>query len=231
MEDKHLKFSFDILIFPLLFVVVMWFVYFIEITFGYDFSGFGIYPRSLKGLRGIFFSPFIHSSLKHLYNNTLPFLILSIALFYFYRKINIKVFLLGWFLSGILTWLIGRTSYHIGASGIIYFLVSFILFKGLIAKNFRLIALSLVVVFIYGSMFWYIFPIAEERISWEGHLSGFITGVILAFSFKKNVLKAKKYIWEKDDYNEDNDPFLKHFDENGNFISTSEMEEKETKKD
>ena len=224
-EEKSLKFSFDTLIIPLLFVFIMWFVFFVEITFGHDFTKYGIYPRSFFGLRGVIFSPFIHSTSKHLYNNTMPILILSTALFYFYKNISWKVLLFGWILSGFLTWLIGRTSYHIGASGLIYVLVSFILFKGLFTHNLRLIALSLVVVFVYGSMFWYVLPIAEERISWEGHLAGFISGVLLSFVFKNNILKPRKYIWETDKYVEEDDPFLKHFDENGNFIPTSEMEE------
>ena len=226
-EEKLLKFTFDILIVPLLLVFMMWFIYFVEITFVYDFTKFGIYPRNFFGLRGIAFSPFIHSSIKHLYNNTFPILILSTALFYFYRNISWKVLLYGWVLSGFLTWLIGRTSYHIGASGLIYFLVSFILFKGLFARNLRLIALSLIVVFVYGSMFWYVLPIAEEGISWEGHLAGFISGVFLSIVLKNNVLKPTKYIWETEGYIEEEDPFLRHFDENGNFIPTSEMKEKE----
>ena len=226
-EEQALKFSFNTFIIPLLFVVLMWFVYFVEITFGYNFTKWGIYPRTLSGLRGVIFSPFIHSTIKHLFNNTLPILILSSALFYFYRNIGWKVLLFGWILSGFFTWIIGRYSFHIGASGLIYVLVSFILFKGLFTGNFRLIALSLVVVFIYGSMFWYVLPIAEERISWEGHLAGFISGIFLSFVFKNNVLKPRKYIWETDKYNIDDDPFLKHFDENGNFIPPSETIDRE----
>ncbi len=224
-EEKQLRFSFDVLVFPLLFLFIMWLVYFIEVTFRLGLTEFGIYPRRIEGLKGIIFSPFLHSTLKHLFNNTFPILILTSALFYFYKKISSQVFIYGWLLSGAITWIIGRPSFHIGASGIIYVLASFILFKGLFVKNYRLIALSLVVVFIYGSMFWYVLPIAEERISWEGHLAGFITGIFLAVVFRKNILPPRKYVWETDLYNEKEDPFLKHFDENGNFIPTSEMEE------
>jgi len=111
----------------------------------------------------------------------------------------------------------------IRASGLIYVLVSFTFFKGVFAKHYRLIALSLLVVFLYGSMIWYTLPI-EEGISWEGHLSGLITGLLFALIFKKHIAKPKKYVWEEAHYNEDDDPFLKHFDEDGNFIEHSEPE-------
>ena len=159
----------------------------------------------------------IHGSMEHLYHNSIPLFVLSMALFYFYREISWKVIGYGILFSGLLTWFIARPSYHIGASGIIYVLVSFIFFKGVFTKYYRLIALSLAIVFIYGSMLWYIFPI-EDGISWEGHLSGFLTGLILAKLIKTEVPEPKKYHWETEDFNEEEDEFLKHFDENGNFI-------------
>ena len=132
--------------------------------------------------------------------------------------------LYGILLSGFLTWCIGRPSYHIGASGLIYVLVSFIFFKGVFAKHYRLIALSLLVAFLYGSMIWNTIPL-EEGISWEGHLSGLIVGLVFALLFRKQIAKPKKYVWEEPDYNEEDDEFLKHFDENGNFIENIVEEE------
>ena len=125
--------------------------------------------------------------------------------------------LYGIVLSGFLTWIIGSSGNHIGASGLIYVLVSFIFFKGIFAKHYRLIALSLLVIFLYGSMIWYVFPI-KEGMSWEGHLGGLITGLLFAIIFKKQVAKPERYKWEEPGYNEDDDPFMRHFDENGNFI-------------
>ncbi|NCP52383.1 MAG: rhomboid family intramembrane serine protease, partial [Flavobacteriales bacterium] len=180
----------------------------------------------IKGLKGIVLSPIIHGDLQHLYHNSIPLLVLSMALFYFYRPIAWKVMVLGILISGFLTWCIGRPSYHIGASGLIYVLVSFIFFKGVFAKYYRLIALSLLVVFLYGSMIWYVFPM-DVNISWEGHLSGFITGFLFALFFKRNIPKPKKYVWEEDHFNAENDPFLKQFDEHGNFIENLNPEEEE----
>ncbi len=175
-----------------------------------------MYPRTLSGLKGILFSPFIHGSLKHLYSNTLPLVVLSAALVYFYKPVAFKVLFYGTLLSGLITWLIGRPSYHIGASGVIYLLASFIFFKGVFAKHYRLVALSLLVVFLYGSMIWYVFPI-KNGMSWQGHLGGLITGLLFALFFRRQIAKPERYQWEAPDYNEEDDPFMKHFDENGNF--------------
>ncbi|AXT19204.1 rhomboid family intramembrane serine protease [Flavobacteriaceae bacterium AU392] len=226
MEQDEFKYYTGIIGYPILFILIIWFVFWFEVKFGYRFNEFGVYPRTLKGLRGIVFSPFIHGDIKHLYHNTIPLFVLSMALFYFYRTISWKVIFYGIFLSGFLTWIIARPANHIGASGLIYVLMSFILFKGIFAKHFRLIALSFLIIFLYGSMIWYVFPIKEE-ISWEGHLSGLIVGFLFALMFKKSIVKPKRYVWEEDDYNEDEDPFLKHFDENGNFIEHIETPETE----
>jgi len=225
MEGKEqFKFSTGVIGYPIAFVLIIWLVFWFEIRFRFDFTNFGVFPRSLSGLKGVIFSPFIHSGIEHLYHNTIPLFVLSTAVFYFYKPIAWKVLFYGILLSGFLTWLIGRPSFHIGASGLIYVLVSFTFFKGIFAKHFRLIALSLLVVFLYGSMIWYTMPI-KEGMSWEGHLSGLITGILFALIFRKEIAKPKKYHWETENYNEDLDPFLKHFDEKGNFIENLNEED------
>ncbi|NHF58251.1 rhomboid family intramembrane serine protease [Flavobacteriaceae bacterium TP-CH-4] len=222
-ESQYFKFTNSVLIAPLVAVLLIWTVFWLELRLQTNFNDYGIFPKTLSGLRGIVLSPLIHGSVEHLYNNTIPLAVLMAALFYFYRNNAFKVLVTGILLSGFITWAIGRPSYHIGASGVIYFLVSFIFFKGIVTKYYRLIALSLVVVFIYGSMLWYIFPV-KDGISWEGHLGGFMTGLLLAFLVRSKMPSPKKYDWEKEDYNEEEDAFLKHFDENGNFIESSEEE-------
>lgn len=216
-SKEEFQFSNDVVLVPIFLVLLIWLVFWIEIRFGVDFTKFGIYPQTLKGLRGVLFSPFIHSGISHLYHNTIPLFVLTASLFYFYKPIAWKILIYGILLSGIITWAIGRPSYHIGASGLIYVLVSFTFFKGVLAKHYRLIALSLLVVFLYGSMIWYVLPI-KEGVSWEGHTAGLVTGLFFAFIFKKEIARPKKYVWEEEGYNEEEDPFLQHFDENGNFI-------------
>jgi membrane associated rhomboid family serine protease len=208
--------------YPILFVILIWLIFWVEFRFNVDLKSFGIQPRKLEGISGIIFSPFLHSSLEHLFNNSIPLFLLSSAIFFFYRTISWKIIFLGIFLSGLLTWIIGRDSTHIGASGLIYVLISFIFFKGIISKNFNLMALSLIVVFIYGGTIWYVFPI-KNNMSWEGHLSGFMIGVLLALLFKKNTPVNKVYKWENEDYDNTDDPFLKQFDEDGNFIENDEL--------
>ncbi|MDO6470139.1 rhomboid family intramembrane serine protease [Maribacter sp. 1_MG-2023] len=215
-EMGHYKFSNKVIAIPLLAMILIWGVYWLELTLGVNFNEFGVMPRTLLGIRGVVLSPFIHGSLEHLYNNTISLAILLSALWYFYRDVAWKVVLYGILLSGFLTWMIGRTSYHIGVSGLIYVLASFIFFKGIFSSYFRLVALSLIVVFIYGSMLWYIFPV-KEGMSWEGHLGGFLTGLFLAKVVKARIPPTKKYEWEKKDFKEEDDLFLQHFDENGNF--------------
>lgn len=226
-KDQYFKLTLGGIAYPVFFILIIWSVMSFEIQFNVNFNEYGVYPRTLKGLRGVIFSPFIHGSMEHLYHNTAPLFVLSMALFYFYRPIAWKVLLYGVLLSGFLTWCIGRSSYHVGASGLIYVLVSFIFFKGIWARHFRLIALSLLVVFLYGSMVWYVMPI-KDGMSWEGHLAGLVTGLIFALLFRNKIIKPKKYDWQKDTYNEDNDPFLRHFDEKGNFIENIDQEEETT---
>ena len=98
-------------------------------------------------------------------------------------------------------------------------LTAFLMFRGIISKQYQLTALSFGVIFLYGSFIWYIFP-TDPKISWEGHLSGFMVGVIFAFIFNKQTLPKKKYAWQKEDYNPEDDPFMRNFDEDGNFIET-----------
>ena len=183
-KQEHFTFSNGVVVYPILFILFIWIVFWYEIRFGQDFTSFGIYPQRIKGLIGIICSPFIHGDINHLYHNTIPLFVLSAALFYFYRPIAWKILSYGILVSGLLTWLIGRPAYHIGASGLIYVLFSFTFFKGIFAKHYRLIALSLLVIFLYGSLVMYALPI-EEGISWEGHLAGLITGLIFALIFRK----------------------------------------------
>jgi membrane associated rhomboid family serine protease len=202
----------------------MWFVFWLEIRFDFDFVENGIYPREFSSLQGIVFSPFIHGDIGHLYNNSIPLLILLAALQFFYANQSIKVIGVGILLSGIITWVIGRDNYHIGASSLIYVLVSFIFFKGIQTQYYRLVALSLAVVIIYGGLVWYVFPnpetSGEKAISWEGHLAGLITGFVLSLIHKTPEYKRViKYDWEQPDYNPEEDKFMQRFDVKGNFVN------------
>jgi membrane associated rhomboid family serine protease len=188
--------------FPSLFIGLLWAVKITESLSGADFGYLGLLPLDLKGARGILFFPFIHGSWQHLINNTIPVFVLTWALFYFYRTIAFKVFFLVFFIHGFWLWFLGRNAIHIGASGIIYGLGSFIFVSGIIRKNTHLLAISLLVAFLYGGMVWGIFPL-EEFISWEGHLTGLIAGVILAFYYKNYGPSANIGKWKNSDADEE----------------------------
>ncbi|WP_435414721.1 rhomboid family intramembrane serine protease [Polaribacter aestuariivivens] len=224
MKNKQkLNFSKTTFLIPIIFIVIIWLVYWIEIHFGLNFNKYGVSPKTLKGFRGVFLMHFIHGDALHLFNNSIPLFVLLSSLFYFYRDISYKVLLLGGFSTGFFTWLIADSSYHIGASGIVYLLFSFVFFSGIIKHYYRLIALSLVVIFLYGSMIWYVLPI-KEGMSWEGHLSGFVTGFILAVVYRKKGIVKKNYQFKETEFD-----LL--FDENGNFNPPEEIEEELNERD
>ena len=186
IETKRLLYAF---LFPCLFVLFLWLIFLLERGLGADWHHWGIFPRSLFGLKGILTEPLIHSGAKHLFSNSIPLIILGWCLFYFYRETGFAVVPVVWLLSGLLTWCIGRESWHIGASGLVYALSFFLCFSGIFRKYIPLMAVSLLVVFLYGSTWWNMFPIAEvvdPAISWEGHLSGAVSGWISAWLFRKD---------------------------------------------
>jgi len=187
------------MIIPGIFVFIMWLVKIVEILFGLDFSDYGIFPLTVKGLPGIIFAPFIHADFRHLFNNSLPLFFLSIALFYFYSEVALKVFSLTFIITGLLVWIAGRTSWHIGASGLVYGIASFLFFSGIIRRYFRLIALSLLIVFLYGSMVWGIFPGTYKDVSWESHMLGFFSGVVLSIWYRNEGPQRPVYEWMEDE--------------------------------
>lgn len=209
-KNNEFEFSTPVFAVPFVFVFLIWFVYWLEIQCNWNFNKHGIYPRSISGIKGIFASPFIHGDTSHLFNNSVPLFVLSASLFYFYNKVAIKVLVFGGFFTGLFTWIIARESFHIGASGIVYLLFSFVFFSGIIKKHYRLVAMSLITIFLYGSMIWYVLPI-KEGVSWEGHLSGFVIGIVFAFLYKNKGVIKEKYEFTKTEFDD-------MFDDNGNYM-------------
>jgi membrane associated rhomboid family serine protease len=203
IEAKRLLYAF---FFPTLFVLLLWLILLLEKGLGADWHHLGIYPRTPEGLPGILTEPLIHSDPTHLFSNTAPLLILGWSLFYFYKDITHTLLPLLWILTGLLTWTIGRPSWHIGASGLVYALSLFLFFSGIIRRHIPLLAVSLIVVFLYGSTTWSMFPITETidpTISWEGHLSGALSGLFAAALFRHH--GPQKPIEPDDDEEDDED--------------------------
>lgn len=193
---------------PVLFVAVIGAVHFFAYTLNVSLTHYGVFPRKLSGLIGILFSPLIHGDFNHLFNNSIPLLILGSALFYFYKEVAFKVSFWIYFMVGVWTWVSAREAYHIGASGVLYGLFSFLLISGFLRRHKNLISLSFAVIFLYGSLVWGIFPI-DLKVSFEGHLWGFVAGIILAFYYRKQGPQKVEFVWEDDDDLDDNNPYWK----------------------
>ncbi len=204
LNNIQQRLFFHSLFFPSLFLLVIWMVKIVEYTLHLNFAKYGLFPLEWKGLRGILLSPLIHGGFKHLFNNSVPILVLGVALFYFYRELAYRIFFLIYLLSGLWLWFFGRQAYHIGASGLVYGLASFLFFSGMFRRYYRLMAISLLVVFLYGSLIWGVFPI-QEHISWEAHLMGGIAGLILAVFYKNQGPQRPKYSWEIEEEEEPED--------------------------
>lgn len=197
---------------PLLLLFLIWGTFVLQQLGLGRFNCYGIVPRNGIGLRGVLFAPMFHSGWQHIINNSVPLLVLSFFVTLFYQRIAYYVIFLGWILTGLLVWLFGNLlpsdtlGCHIGASGIVYLLASYVFFSGVFKKSRNLIAVSLIVVFLYGSMVWGVIPEefmpwlygdSQASISWESHLFGAVIGVVFAALTPKNrVEEVKRYSWE-----------------------------------
>ena len=194
------------LIVPLLIVVVMWVVKIVEVSLNTDFGRYGVTPHTARGLIGIFTLPFLHGSWEHLLSNSVPILVLGTALYYCYPTLANRVMLITYLASGLITWCIGNPdSTHIGASALVYGLNLFLIASGFIRGNRMLIVISLIMVFLYGSFIWGMIPslAIPQNISWEGHLSGAVIGILLAIFLRKEGPQKEVHHWDEDDDDED----------------------------
>lgn len=180
-------------------VLAMWLVFWAQHLFRYNFYQLGVLPQTFSGLKGIFFMPLIHDKfeIEHILNNSFATFFLTTALFFFYKEIAMKVLFFGWILTGVFLWMYAYNngSYHVGMSGVIYVLAGFLFTSGVIRHYMPLQAISLFVVFIYGSMIWGIFPM-KAHVSWEGHFVGLIVGIALAYLYKSKGPQRPKFHYE-----------------------------------
>lgn len=169
--------------FPLAAVALIWCVHVWQVMDGFDPGAYGVMSRRAWGLRGIVTGPLVHGSWRHLISNTVPLFVLAFMSLYFYRKVAMRAFWLVYFLTGAAVWLFARPVSHIGASGVVYGLVSFIFWNGIFRRSLRSIILSGIVMLLYSGMFLGVLP-DQEGVSWESHLIGSIAGIFAAFLFK-----------------------------------------------
>jgi membrane associated rhomboid family serine protease len=178
------------------FLAVIWLIYLVNWALDLEPDPFGIRPRQLAGLPGIVFAPLVHSSFAHLIANSPPLLVLGTAMLFLYPNSALRTLPAVYLGTGIVVWLFGRESVHLGASGLVYGLVSYIFVAGLLRRDRRAIAASLVVSFMYGSLAWGVLP-TQFGVSWETHLAAALIGVALAFALRRlDVPPRKRYAWE-----------------------------------
>lgn len=189
--DENRQHIYRALKFAGVWVMIMWLVHIYKVVSGHSLSFLGIFPREMDGLIGIFTAPFVHGSWEHLFSNSLPLFMLSFLVVYFYPRIAMIAFTTIYIITGFLVWFLAAPAYHIGASGVVYGLVAFVFWTGIFRRNIKSIVLGLSVLVLYSGYFMGIVPF-KEGVSWESHLLGGITGILIAFLFKNSIEKDEE---------------------------------------
>lgn len=179
-------------------------IYTLNATFSLHWEDYGLRPRTGEGLSGIFTMIFLHSDINHLFSNLIPLFFLSFGLFYYFPGKALVVIILLTFSTAVLTWSIGRDGNHIGASGLVYALAFFLVTISLIKMESSMLAFTLIIIFLYGSMIWGFFPqlFPDKHISWEGHLAGAVSGIIAAIIYRKEGPQKKEFFLDEEEENE-----------------------------
>lgn len=184
MPEKQTGF-FGVSDLPFRLVFLMWVAYTVQFYTSWDLFVLGVKARTLSGLVGIITGPLIHSNLIHIFSNTFPLLFLATVLFFFFERIGRSVFLMCYFLPNVFVWLVSsRDTYHIGASGMVYALGTFLIIFGLLKREVWTVIVSVAISTIYGGVFFYGIIPTDSHVSWEGHVGGALTGLGAAVYFK-----------------------------------------------
>ena len=168
------------------FTLLLWLVRAVEWGTSSSFGSLGIFPRHITGMLGILTAPLVHGDFVHLLSNTFPILLLLIAVFYFYPRIALQVFVAIYLITGLWVWVAAREAYHIGASGLVYGLATFLFFSGVFRRDARSVAVALTIAFLYSGMLQGVLPGTDATISWESHLLGSAAGVFCSFYYRRS---------------------------------------------
>ena len=201
-EKKELRL---VVVYALFLTALPWIVYFMQLIFSLHLNEYGLKPLEMKGLIGIITMPFLHADWEHLISNTPALLALLSGLFLFHNRGAWRILVNLYLISGLLTWFMGRYSTHIGASGLVYALAAFHFTSGIIKRERRQRTFALLVVFLYGSFVWAFFPtlFIGTSTSWEGHLSGLLTGIMIALFFRHEGPQFQEAFLEEEAFLED----------------------------
>lgn len=180
----------------LAFVIALWVIQGLNAALDLELQRFGVAPRELAGLPGILVAPLLHGSFGHLIANSLPLLVVGTTMLHLYPDSASKVLPAVYLGPGVAVWLFARGGVHVGASGLIYGLAAYVFVAGVIRRDRRAIAASLLVAFIYGSLAWGVLPISPG-VSWETHLAAALIGIVLAVALRRlDIPPHKRYSWE-----------------------------------
>lgn len=182
------------------FVAVLWWIKLIEVWLEQSFAGLGLRPGAWSGLIGLVTAPLLHGSPAHLVSNSLPMLVLGTLTLAVYPRSAWRAIALIWLLSGLGTWLFGRPSVHIGASGLAHGLMFYLFLMGLLRRDRPAVATAMIAFFMYGGMLLSVLP-GDPSISWEAHLFGAASGLLAAVLWRKRdpAVQRKRYSWEDED--------------------------------
>jgi membrane associated rhomboid family serine protease len=188
------------------FVVLICLVQYVNWGLELDLERFGVRPREWIGLLGILVAPLLHGGFAHLIANAPPLLVLVTAMLHLYPSSAVRVLPAIYLGPGLAVWLFARGGVHVGASGLVYGLVSYIFVAGLIRRDRRAIAASLLVCFMYGALVWGVLP-TKPGVSWETHLAAVLIGVFLAIALRRlDIPPPNRYTWEDESDEPDDGP-------------------------
>jgi membrane associated rhomboid family serine protease len=188
------------------FVALLWLVHLMNWGLDLDPRPLGLEPREWPGLVGIVTAPLVHSDFAHLVANSVPLAAVGAVMLFLYPHSTLRVLPAVYLGTGAVVWLFGRDSVHLGASGLVYGLVSYVFFAGLLRRDRRAIAASLLVAFTYGTLAWGVLPL-DPRVSWETHLAAGVIGLLMALVLRRlDVPPRKRYTWEDEPEAQPADP-------------------------
>ncbi|EGD53447.1 rhomboid family intramembrane serine protease [Gordonia neofelifaecis] len=151
----------------------------IDMAIGGDLDEYGIVPRQLSGLDGILWAPLLHADFAHLIGNLIPGVVLGFLLLMSGRFLWVTAIV--WVVSGFGVWLTAPSgSVTIGASGIVFGWLSYLLIRGLFNRDVWQVLGGVVLLAVYGGILWGVLP-HGDGVSWQGHLFGAVGGVLAAW--------------------------------------------------
>jgi membrane associated rhomboid family serine protease len=181
------------------FVALIWLIDIVNWALALELQRFGVRPRQLAGLPGILLAPLLHGGPVHLVANSLPLLVLGTGMLYLYPNSALTVLPAVYLGPGIAVWLFAGGSVHVGSSGLVYGLASYVFVAGVLRLDRRAIAASLLVSFLYGSLVWGVLPI-QPGVSWQTHLAAALIGLTLAIALRRlDIPPRKRYSWEDEE--------------------------------